>query len=264
MKVVIFCGGLGTRLSEETRLIPKPMVKIGNIPIIEHIMRYFSSLGHNDFILCAGYKQEALKDYFYNYNWRNTDFSIDLSSNKSTDLNKIEKNWHVTIVNTGELTMTGGRLNKVLHLIKDETFLLTYGDGLIDLDIDNTIQVHNKTGAIVTLTATLPSGRFGALKINGDRVEQFVEKPRGDGAFINGGYFVVNTNKIKSYLGGEECVWEEDVLAKIANIGKLSVYKHAGFWQPMDTLRDKEKLDNQTLSGDTPWLRFERMEQELK
>lgn len=255
MKVVIFCGGLGTRLSEETKLVPKPMVEIGGEPILIHIMRYYASYGYNDFILCAGYKQHIIKDYFLNKRSRQNDYCIDLSTGQVEEYEKDNIDWKVTVINTGELTMTGGRLAQVIDYIDEENFLLTYGDGLIDMDLNNTLEVHRANNATVTLTATLPSGRFGALEFSDDRILAFKEKPRGDGAYINGGYFVVNKEKIKKYLGGENCVWETDVLAHVAEQGELFSYKYNGFWEPMDTLRDKEKLEMLLAKGNAPWTR---------
>lgn len=259
MKVVIFCGGLGTRLAEETRVIPKPMVKIGGIPIIEHIMRHYASYGHKDFILCAGYRQEAIKEYFHNFNMRKLDFTIDLSTNDVSQIGNNNIDWRVTVIDTGEFTMTGGRLKRILPLIEEDNFLLTYGDGLSNTNINATIEKHLSTHSLVTLTATLPSGRFGALQFSEDKVKKFTEKPRGDGAYINGGFFVVKKNNIEKYLTGDDCVWE-DVLAQLAQDGDLGAYKHEGFWQPMDTLRDKEKLEKMVQRNETPWLDKEMAE----
>jgi glucose-1-phosphate cytidylyltransferase len=220
MKVVILAGGLGTRLSEYTKSIPKPMVKVMNIPIIVHIMKHYSKFGYNDFYVAAGYKQEIIKNYF----------------------KRKKFNWKVNIINTGQKTMTGGRLKRLNKILKTETFLLTYGDGLSDVNIKNLIKFHNKNNAIVTLTAVRPPARFGAIKIKGKKVIYFKEKSRLDEGWINGGFFVMDP-KIFKYIKNDNTFLEKEPLSKIGNLNKLVAYKHNGFWQCMDTVRDKEILE---------------------
>ncbi len=254
MKAIILAGGLGTRLSEETETKPKPMVSIGEKPIIWHILKIFSNYGINDFIICCGYKGYVLKEYFYNYSLHNSDLSIDMENQKiNIHHNKVEP-WKITLVDTGEFTQTAGRLLRVKKYVDDENFCFTYGDGLSNVNISKLIELHHYQKTKVTLTAVKPPGRYGALLIKGDKVSSFIEKPEGDNAWINGGFFVVN-HQIFNYIDGDNSSWEEHVLPKIAKEGELSYFKHEGFWQPMDTLRDKKKLVSLVKKGNAPWLK---------
>lgn len=254
MKVVIFAGGYGTRLSEETNIRPKPMVEIGGKPILWHIMKIYSTYGFNEFVICCGYKGEMIKDYFANYLLLQSDFTVDLAAN---DI-QVHKNgidpWKITLVDTGVNTMTGGRLKRVREYLNDERFLLTYGDGVSDIDIPNLINFHKKQGTIATLTAVQPPGRFGAFKLDEDEttISNFREKPKGDNAWINGGYFVVEP-AIFDYIEGDATVWEQEPLQRLSAEGQLSAYKHAGFWHAMDTLSDKNKLEKLWLTENPPW-----------
>ena len=253
MKAVIFAGGFGTRLSEETSVRPKPMVEIGGKPILWHIMKMYSHHGVNDFIICCGYKGYVIKEYFANYFLHMSDITFDMQTNQMEVHQKRAEPWKVTLVDTGVNTMTGGRLLRVADYIKDEeAFCLTYGDGVGDNDIAASIAFHRSHGKAVTLTATYPPGRFGALDIQNGQVNRFKEKPRGDGALINGGFFVLSP-KVLSHLKGDETIWEQEPLKKLANLGQLSAYKHSGFWQPMDTLRDKHKLEDMWAEDKAPW-----------
>ena len=253
MKAVILAGGLGTRLSEETVKKPKPMVEIGGKPILWHIMKSYSYYGINDFIICCGYKGNMIKEYFSNYFLYNSDVTFDIRENKMTVHKKRSEDWRVTLVDTGELTMTGGRLKRVLPYIKNEnSFCFTYGDGVTDLDIKKLIKFHESHGKLATLTATFPPGRFGALDLVGNQVKKFEEKPRGDGALINGGYFVLSP-KVIDRIEGDETIWEEEPIKSLALDGELMTFKHYGFWQPMDTLRDKIKLNKLYDENNAPW-----------
>jgi glucose-1-phosphate cytidylyltransferase len=253
MKAVLLAGGLGTRLSEETALKPKPMVEIGGKPILWHIMKMYSSHGINDFIVCCGYKGYVIKEYFANYFLHQSDITFDMKSNKMEVHNQRTEPWTITLVDTGENTMTGGRLKRVVDFLeKDQSFCFTYGDGVSDVNITQLIKFHKNHGKKATLTATLPPGRFGALDIVENQVYSFNEKPRGDGAMINGGFFVLNPeviNKIKD----DESVWEQEPLMQLAEEGQLMAFKHEGFWQPMDTLRDKLKLEELWEAQKAPW-----------
>lgn len=252
MKLVIFAGGLGTRLSEETKTIPKPMVTIGNRPIIWHIMKYYSSFGVNEFIICAGYKQEIIKDYFLNYKMFAPEVSVDLDSGDINFSGELEEKWHVTIVDTGEDSQTSLRLLKVMHLIgDDEDFFLTYGDGLSNVNITELYNLHRLKKRVVTVTAVASPGRFGALEISDDRVVSFEEKPINE-AWINGGYFVCN-GRIKKYLTDENVPWETIPMGKLVSDRQLTVYKHHGFWKPMDTLREKFELEEMLKKGNAAW-----------
>lgn len=251
MKVVILAGGYGTRLSEVTNHQPKPMVTIGGRPIIWHIMKHFDYYGFNDFIVCCGYKGYALKEYFANYYLHNSDFSINLESNETAVISKKSENWKVTLVDTGEGTQTGGRLKRVQNLI-NSTFMMTYGDGVSDVDIKLLVQKHISSGKAATVTAVQPPGRFGALKLNGDLVSEFAEKiPKNEG-WINGGYFVLEP-KIFDLIDNDMVPWEADPISNLVSSGDLIAYKHEGFWRPMDTLRDKRSLDEAWASGEAPW-----------
>lgn len=253
MKVVILAGGLGTRLAEETSVRPKPMVEIGGRPILWHIMKIYSYYGLNDFIVCLGYKGYLVKEYFSNYFIHMSDVTFDLRNNQMELHHGRAEHWKVTLVDTGNRSMTGGRLKRVGHLVKDEdAFCLTYGDGLADIDIRASIEFHKSHGRAATLSATFPPGRFGALQFNGDKIERFEEKPRGDGSMINGGFFVLSP-KVLDYLDNDASVWEDKPLKELAADDELMAYKHHGFWQPMDTLRDKIHLEELWSDGRAPW-----------
>ena len=252
MKVVIFAGGYGTRLSEETSLKPKPMVEIGGYPIIWHIMKLYSRYGLDDFVICLGYKGYVIKEYFLNYFYHSSDLMIDLSNNKIEIKNIRSENWKIALVDTGINTMTGGRLKRIRDYI-DGTFMLTYGDGLSDINISELLAFHRKHGRLATVTAVQPPGRFGSLKINLDSgVEHFLEKPLGDGSWVSAGFFVLEPGVFK-YLNDDNTVFEKEPLERISNDRELMAFKHVGFWKSMDTLRDKIELDNLWLSGDAPW-----------
>lgn len=257
MKAVILAGGLGTRLSEETSVKPKPMVEIGGMPILWHIMKSYSAHGVNDFIICCGYKGYVIKEYFANYFLHQSDVTFDMRSNTMEVHHKRAEPWTVTLVDTGEDSMTGGRLGRVRKFIEnDEMFCFTYGDGVGDIDITKSIDFHKKHGKAASLTATFPPGRFGALDIKGGRVLNFKEKPKGDGAMINGGFFVLSP-KVLGYLGGDDTVWEQAPLQRLAEDGELMAFEHQGFWQPMDTLRDKHLLEELWASGKAPWKKWD-------
>jgi len=253
MKAVIFAGGLGTRLSEETSSRPKPMIEIGGKPILWHIMKIYSSYGINDFVVCCGYKGYVIKEYFANYFLHQSDVTFSMKDNRMEVHSQRAEPWSVTLIDTGETTMTGGRLARVAQYIEDEeAFCLTYGDGLSNINISNLIDFHYSHGKSATLTATFPAGRFGALGLDGNSVTEFKEKPKGDGAMINGGFFVLSP-KVLSLLGGDECVWEQEPLTSLAKDGELMAFKHEDFWQPMDTLRDKIYLEELWNSNNAPW-----------
>lgn len=253
MKAVILAGGLGTRLSEETSLKPKPMVEIGGKPILWHIMKQYSAHGINEFIICCGYKGYLIKEYFANYFLHMSDVTFDMKNNKMEVHQERAEPWSVTLVDTGDNSMTGGRLARVAEHIKDDdVFCFTYGDGVGDIDINKTIEFHKAHGKKATLTATFPPGRFGALDIEAGKVNSFKEKPRGDGAMINGGFFVLSPEVLK-YIDGDSSVWEQQPLNKLAEDNELMAYEHHGFWQPMDTLRDKIHLEELWQAGKAPW-----------
>ena len=257
MKAVILAGGLGTRLSEETALKPKPMVEIGGKPILWHIMKQYSSHGINDFVICCGYKGYIIKEYFANYFLHMSDVTFDMRENTMQVHNKRAEDWKVTLVDTGDNSMTGGRLLRVFDHIKDEeAFCFTYGDGVSNVDITKTIQFHRDHKKLATLTATYPPGRFGALDIEKGRVNKFQEKPKGDGGMINGGFFVLSP-EVLNYIDGDLCHWEQTPLTQLANEGQLMAYEHHGFWQPMDTLRDKVYLEELWSEGNAPWKTWE-------
>lgn len=258
MKAVILAGGLGTRLSEETVKIPKPMVEIGGRPILWHIMKIYSAHGINDFIICCGYRGYVLKEYFANYFLHMSDVSFDMQTNTIDILNRRAEPWRVTLIDTGDATMTGGRLKRVSKYLNDgENFCFTYGDGVGDIDISDSIKFHTNHGKLATLTAVQPAGRFGALEMKGSTIASFKEKPKGDGAFINGGFFVLN-KKVVEYIKDDSTVWEQDPLASLAETGELMAYEHRGFWQPMDTLRDKQHLQELWERNEAPWKSWER------
>ncbi|MFZ4593956.1 MAG: glucose-1-phosphate cytidylyltransferase [Verrucomicrobiaceae bacterium] len=254
MKVVILCGGLGTRLREETEYRPKPMVPVGNRPILWHIMKHYAAHGHKDFILCLGYKGEVIKDYFRNYHWNTSDVTMSLGENpKVTYHNRHdEEDWTVTMVDTGAKTMTGGRLKRVLGFIEEEEFLLTYGDGVSNVDVNAAIAHHRNTQATVTLTAVSLSARFGELEISEGLVHSFQEKPKESQAMINGGFLVMNKS-IATLLPNDDCVLEQVPLTTLSKQGKLAAYKHSGFWQCMDNIREMALLNELWASGNAPW-----------
>lgn len=254
MKAVILAGGLGTRLSEETTLKPKPMVEIGGMPILWHIMKIYSSYGINHFVICLGYKGYLIKEYFANYYTHMSDVTFDLSKNSREVHNNYSENWKVTLVDTGADTMTGGRVKRIHDYVKDdEAFCLTYGDGVADVDIASLIKFHKEHGRLATLTATQPPGRFGALRTDKENiVTAFQEKPEGDGGIINGGFFILSP-KVIDYISNDETSWEKEPLTQLAKDNQLAAYKHKGFWQPMDTLRDKNYLEELWVSKKAPW-----------
>jgi len=253
MKAVILAGGLGTRISEETHLKPKPMIEIGGRPILWHIMKMYSHHGVNEFVICCGYKGYVIKEYFANYFLHMSDVTFDMSNNSMQVHQGNAEPWRVTLVDTGDETMTGGRLKRVAPYIKDEeAFCMTYGDGVSDVNITELLAFHKKHGGKATVTATLPPGRFGALDIRGDKVLGFKEKPKGDGVMINGGFFVLSPQVI-DLISDDQTTWEQTPLETLATEGDLSVFRHEGFWQPMDTLRDKTHLEELWASGLAPW-----------
>lgn len=253
MKAVILAGGLGTRISEETHLRPKPMVEIGGRPLLWHIMKIYSAHGVNDFVICCGYKGYLIKEYFVNYTMHMSDMTVDLNTNTITVHKRETEPWRVALVDTGETTQTGGRLLRLRDYLKDEdAFCFTYGDGLSDVNITNLIRFHKKHKKLATLTSVKPPGRFGALKLEGSAVTKFIEKPEGDGGSINGGYFVLSP-KVLDYIAGDQSSWEGEPLNKLARKEELMAFSHSGFWQPMDTLRDKITLEEMWNSGRAPW-----------
>jgi len=256
LKAVILAGGLGTRISEESHLRPKPMIEIGGRPIIWHVMKIYSHHGVNDFIICCGYKGYMIKEYFSNYFLHMSDVTIDLEHNRTTYHNQKAEPWRITLVDTGEESMTRGRLRRVRDYLKDEeAFCFTYGDGVSDIDITKLIAFHKAHGGLASVTAVKPPGRYGALQLAGDRVEGFAEKPRGDGGLINGGFFVLNPAVI-DFIAGDATTWEGAPMEALAKAGELHAYVHDGFWQPMDTLRDKNHLEELWSSGEAAWKRW--------
>ena len=251
-KVVILAGGLGTRLGEETQAMPKPMVTIGESPILWHIMKLYSAYGINDFIVCLGYKGYAIKEYFSNYFLHRADVTFDIAQNALEVHSRRVEPWKVTLIETGANTMTGGRLKRVKDYIGDGTFCMTYGDGLANIDIGKLISFHRQNGRTSTVTAVRPPGRFGALELEGNSVSGFMEKPLGDGAWINGGFFVLEP-KVLDLIGGDETTWEREPMETLASTGQLAAFRHEGFWQPMDTLRDRNLLQSLWESGSAPW-----------
>ena len=252
MKAVILSGGLGTRLSEETSNRPKPMIEIGGKPILWHILKIYSHFGINDFVICCGYKGYIIKEYFANYFLHTSDVTFDMTSNAMEVHSRKAEPWRVTLVDTGDATLTGGRLRRVREHIGDEAFCFTYGDGVADVDIGALIAFHRAEGRQATLTAVQPPGRFGSLAFERGRVLAFEEKPQGDGSWINGGFFVLDPAVI-DLVDGDTCTWEQQPLQTLAETGQLSAYHHQGFWQPMDTLRDKTLLEELWQSGQAPW-----------
>lgn len=252
MKVVILAGGFGTRISEESNLRPKPMIEIGGKPILWHIMKVYSAHGINDFVVCCGYKGYVIKEYFANYFLHMSDVTFDIKHNKMAVHQNSAEPWRVTLVDTGDQTMTGGRLKRVRGHLGDADFCFTYGDGVGDIDISSLIAFHKKEGRLATLTATQPPGRFGAINLDGHRIDGFQEKPQGDGSWINGGFFVLNP-KVIDYIDDDHTVWEREPMERLARHGQMSAWLHRGFWQPMDTLRDKNHLEELWASGKAPW-----------
>jgi glucose-1-phosphate cytidylyltransferase len=253
MKAVILAGGLGTRISEETHLKPKPMIEVGGRPILWHIMKIYSAHGVNDFVICCGYKGYVIKEYFANYFLHMSDVTFDMTSNQMAVHQKKAESWRVTLVGTGDETLTGGRLKRVAEYVKNEEVIcFTYGDGVADIDITAQIRFHRAHGKLATVTAVQPPGRYGALVRDGDAVLGFQEKPPGDGAWINGGFFVLNP-AVLDYIEGDGTSWEGGPLETIAGQGQLQAFEHRGFWQPMDTLRDKSHLEQLWETGNAPW-----------
>ena len=253
MKAVILAGGLGTRISEETHLKPKPMIEIGGRPVLWHILKMYSAHGVNDFVICCGYKGYVIKEYFANYFLHMSDVTFDMRDNQMEVHQRKAEPWRVTLVDTGDETMTGGRLKRVADYIRDEpAFCFTYGDGVSDVDIAGSIAFHQKHGRLATVTAVLPPGRYGALECVDGQVMSFVEKPRGDGGMINGGFFVLSP-KCLDLIDGDRTSWESEPLGKLAASGQMMAFEHSGFWQPMDTLRDKNHLEELWAGGRAPW-----------
>jgi glucose-1-phosphate cytidylyltransferase len=253
MKVVILAGGLGTRLAEETTIRPKPMVELGGNPVLWHIMKIYSAYGLNDFIICLGYKGYLIKEFFANYFLHRSDVTIDIAANKMDVHMAKSEPWRVTLIDTGDSTQTGGRIKRVLPYVReDQSFCLTYGDGLADVDISAVIALHRRSGRLATVTAAQPPGRFGVLDHDGHRITGFKEKPAGEGGWVNAGFFVLSPD-VGQIRAGDQTVWEREPLERLAAMGQLGVHLHRGFWQPMDTLRDKILLENLWASGSPPW-----------
>lgn len=256
MKVVILAGGLGTRISEETDMKPKPMIEIGGKPILWHIMKLYSNYGFNDFIVCLGYKGYFIKEWFANYSLHMSDVTIDMQSGNINVHQNYAEPWKVTLIDTGDNTMTGGRVKRIKDYVGDDTFMLTYGDGVSDINIKKLLEFHKNHGKAATITAVQPTGRYGALDLDdNDSVIAFEEKPKGDGAWINGGFFVLEPN-IFNYIDGDGIILEREPLEGLAADSDLVAYKHAGFWQPMDTLRDKKHLEELWINGNAPWKKW--------
>ena len=254
MKVVILAGGFGTRISEESSVRPKPMVEIGDKPILWHIMKIYSSYGINDFVICCGYKSYVIKEYFANYHLHRAEVTFDLKNNEMEVHSSCAEPWRVTLVETGDKTMTGGRLKRVRDHVCDETFCMTYGDGVSNVNISQLIEFHKTQGTLATLTAAQPPGRYGAFKLGSteNKITAFKEKPNGDGAWVNSGFFVLEPG-VMDYIDGDAITWEKEPMEKLATNGELAAYKHSGFWQPMDSLRDKHVLEDLWQSGEAPW-----------
>ena len=256
MKVVVFAGGIGSRISEESHLKPKPMIEIGGKPILWHIMKIYQAQGFNDFVICLGYKGYMIKEYFMNYFLHNSDISIDIGNNKVEVLQATSESFKVTLVDTGLNTKTAGRLKRIQPYVKNETFMLTYGDGLADIDLKKVLALHKKTGKIATVTAIQPAGRFGSLEISNktNNVDSFIEKPTGDGFWINGGFFVLEPGIFK-YLpkDSDNIMWEDEPLNKLSMVSQLTAYKHMGFWKCMDAMRDRAELEELWESDNAKW-----------
>ncbi len=254
MKVVILAGGFGTRISEESMYKPKPLIEIGGMPIMWHIMKYYSSFGFNDFIICGGYKQNCLKEYFSNYFLNNSDITFDMKNNKLVVHKTYSEPWNVTVVDTGLTTMTGGRVKRISEYIGNETFMLTYGDGVSDVDLNQLLDFHKRTGKIATITAVMPGGRFGALGISANGViNSFKEKRKEDGGWVNGGFMVLEPSII-SYIEGDHEMLENQPFERLVSKGELAAYKHDGFWQCMDSMKDKSTLEKMIADGSAPWI----------
>ncbi len=251
MQAVILAGGKGTRISEESLVRPKPLIEIGGKPIIWHLMKNYSHYGINDFIICCGYKAELVKEYFANFGLYSSDISVDIKAKKITFLKKKLENWKITLIDTGLDTQTGGRIKRVKKYLKS-TFCLTYGDGLSNVNIKETIKFHKENQKLATMTTVQPAGRFGAVNIKNNLVTEFIEKPRGDGGWVNGGFFVLN-KKVIDFIKDDESIWEKDPLKNLSKKRQLVTYKHRSFWHPMDTLRDKEHLEKLWNSNNCPW-----------
>lgn len=252
MKAVILAGGLGTRISEETHLKPKPMIEIGGKPILWHIMKMYSAHGVHDFVICCGYKGYVIKEYFANYFLHMSDVTFDMEHNRMEVHQRNAESWRVTLVDTGDNTMTGGRLKRVANYIGGEDFCMTYGDGVSNVDIAQILAFHKAHGYLATMTAVQPPGRFGALGLEDNSVRSFLEKPHGEGGWINGGFFVLSP-KVLDLIEGDDTIWERTPLEELARLGNLQAYRHDGFWQPMDTLRDRTLLEELWASGNAPW-----------
>ena len=253
MKAILLAGGLGTRISEESHLRPKPMIEIGHRPILWHIMKIYAAYGITDFVVCLGYRGYMIKEYFANYVLHNSDVTIDARENRITYYQSEAEPWRITLVDTGDATMTGGRIKRIGRFLDPgEAFCVTYGDGVADIDISALVRFHAAHGKLATLTAVVPPGRYGALQLDGDRIERFVEKPPGDNTFINGGFFVLSPAVLER-IPGDETTFEAGPLEALARDGELMAYRHTGFWQPMDTLRDKTALEALWQRGDAPW-----------
>ena len=252
MKAVILAGGLGTRISEESVVRPKPMVEIGGLPILLHIMKIYSYYGVTEFIICCGYKGYVIKEYFNNYFLHSSDVTFDFSTNETVFHVKRAEPWKVTLVDTGDNVQTGGRLARIQRYLGTEPFCMTYGDGVASIDVKATIKFHLESKKEATMSVVSPPGRFGAVALSDSLVSEFVEKPLGDGARINGGFFVLDPSVLR-YVDGDDCVWEQGPLSELARQGQLAAYKHDGFWQPMDTLRDKQYLERLWVEGIAPW-----------
>jgi glucose-1-phosphate cytidylyltransferase len=255
MKAVILAGGLGTRISEESHMKPKPMIEIGGRPILWHIMKIYSSYGINDFIICCGYRGYLIKEYFANYFLHMSDVTFDMANNKMEVHNQYAESWKVTLVDTGDLTQTGGRLRRIKEHL-DDTFFLTYGDGVSNININNLVAMHEKEGAEITISAVQPAGRFGSLSITGNKVDKFSEKPKGDGQWISGGFMVCEPS-ILNHMKNDETILEQEPLVNLAEDNKMAVLKHNGFWAAMDTLRDRNYLEDLWAKGDAPWKTWE-------
>jgi len=252
MKAVILAGGVGSRISEESAVRPKPMVEIGGRPILWHIMKIYSAHGINDFVICLGYKGYLIKEYFANYFLHMSDVTFDLSTNNVRVHQHAAEPWKVTLIDTGDASETGGRLKRISRYVDGETFCMTYGDGVADINVTELVACHEREARLATVTAVRPPGRFGALEIDGQRVSKFVEKPLGDGGWINGGFFVLSS-RVFDYIEGDRTLWESEPLQRLASEGELSAFFHHGFWQPMDTLRHRQILEEYWASGTAPW-----------
>ncbi|MGZ6005386.1 MAG: glucose-1-phosphate cytidylyltransferase [Candidatus Saccharimonadales bacterium] len=255
MKVVILAGGLGTRISEESNIRPKPMIEIGGKPVLWHIMKTYSAHGINEFVVCCGYRGYVIKEYFANYFLHMSDVTFDMQSNHMEIHQRHSEPWRVTLVDTGEETMTGGRIKRVADYLMGEDFCCTYGDGIGDINITELINFHKQHGKLSTVTATQPPGRFGALNLSGSDVVSFQEKPQGDGGWVNGGFFVLSP-EVLDYIKDDHTIWEREPVEQLAKMGQMEAYFHSGFWQPMDTLRDKNYLEELWANGNAPWKKW--------